>query len=195
MPPEVELFDDWGAIQRAAGATLDRESRTCLFDRLAWYRLIAEHAPPRGRLLTARNRGAWLFLARNGKSASAFANWYTLRFSAIGDDPVAIESLARALRRPAAGIAHIELAPLDEADPLPAAFRAAGWMTFTRAATTRWMIDTKGMNFDAYWATRGSRLRNTAKRKAKAAGLDIAIHTTFDADAWAAYEEVYNQSW
>lgn len=195
MPPEVELFDDWGAIERAAGATLDREACACLFDRLAWYRLIADHAPPPGRLLAARSKGAWLFLARDGKSASAFANWYTLRFSAVGADPVPIESLARALRRPAAGIARIELAPLDEADPLPAAFRAAGWLTFTRAATTRWAIDTKGMNFEAYWATRGSRLRNTAKRRAKAAGLDITIYTAFDADAWSAYEDIYSQSW
>src|ERR1044072_2578056 len=195
MPPEVGLFDDWSAIERAAGTTLGRAARTCLFERLGWYRLIADHAPPPGRLLAARTTGAWLFLARDGKSVSAFANWYTLRFSAIGHDPVATESIARALRRPSVGIAHIELAPLDAQDPLPAAFRAAGWLTFTSAATTRWTIDTKGMNFETYWATRGSRLRNTAKRKTKAAGLDIAVHTDFDVDAWSAYEDVYGQSW
>jgi CelD/BcsL family acetyltransferase involved in cellulose biosynthesis len=51
------------------------------------------------------------------------------------------------------------------------------------------------MDFDAYWATRGSRLRNTAKRKAKAAALEITIHRRFDAAAWADYEHVYQASW
>ena len=37
------------------------------------------------------------------------------------------------------------------------------------------------MDFEAYWATRPGQLRNTAKRKAKAAGLEIEIHDRFDA--------------
>ena len=40
-----------------------------------------------------------------------------------------------------------------------------------------------------------AQLRNTAKRRAKAAGLDIRIYDRFDESAWADYEEVYRQSW
>ena len=51
------------------------------------------------------------------------------------------------------------------------------------------------MDFEAYWAKRPAQLRNTAKRKAKAAGLDIEIHDRFDEAAWADYEAVYRASW
>ena len=52
-----------------------------------------------------------------------------------------------------------------------------------------------GEDFDAYWAKRPAQLRNTAKRKAKAAGLEIDIHDRFDEAAWADYEAVYRASW
>jgi hypothetical protein len=56
-------------------------------------------------------------------------------------------------------------------------------------------MDTAGMDFAAYWAGRPSPLRHTAERKAKAAALEIKVHTHFDTDAWADYETVYRASW
>ena len=199
IPAEVEHYDDWDAVALAAGGALDRARRDSLFDRLSWFRLIAAHAPPPGNLLALRasdgNADAWLFLAVEGRCARAYANWYSLRFAAIGGAAPLIEALARGLRARRPAIERVELYPLVSADPLPAAFAAAGWLTSTRPASTSWQIDTKDMDFDAYWATRGSRLRNTAKRKAKAAALDIVLHTRFDPDAWNAYEAVYARSW
>lgn len=199
IPAEVEHYDDWDAVALAAGGALDRARRDSLFDRLSWFRLIAAHAPPPGNLLALRasdgNADAWLFLAVEGRCARAYANWYSLRFGAIGGDAPLIEALARGLRARRPAIERVELYPLASADPLPAAFAAAGWLTSTRPASTSWQIDTKDMDFDAYWATRGSRLRNTAKRKAKAAALDIVLHTRFDTEAWNAYEAVYARSW
>jgi len=199
MPVEVELFDDLDAVERDAAGALGRTARASLFERLAWFRLIERHTPPEGRLLALRAQTmgakAWMFLALNGNQARSYANWYSLRASAIADSAEAMDALPAALRRRRPAIARVELYPLEVSDPLPAAFRAAGWLTFTRPASVSWQIDTGGMDFGAYWATRSSRLRNTAKRKTKAAALEIAIHRRFDAAAWGDYEHVYQASW
>jgi hypothetical protein len=198
MAVAVELHDDLAAVERAAAGTLDRISQPSLFERLAWFRLIEQHTPPPGRLLALHGSNgdgsAWLFLAQNGATARAYANWYSLRFSA-GRGGAAIAAIAAALLRHRPRLARVELAPLSADDPLPAAFRAAGWLTVTAAATTSWRIDTAGMTFEDYWATRPSRLRNTAKRKAKAAALEVEIHREFNDEAWQAYEAVFAASW
>ena len=191
---EVELFDGLDSVAADAGGALD--GRASLFDRLGWFRLVQEHCPPPGRLLAARARGdegaaAWLFLAEQGGRASAWRCWYSLRFGLVGDSEGA-EPIARALRK---RLNRLEIAPLDDAQPLVRAFRRAGWATFVSPATASWRIDAAGQDFDAYWAARPGKLRNTAQRKAKAAGLDIEIHRAFDPAAWAAYEEVYAASW
>ncbi|MEA3052513.1 MAG: hypothetical protein QOG72_1416 [Sphingomonadales bacterium] len=187
---EVELFDSLGA---AAADGLD--DRPCLFERLAWFRLIEAHCPPPGRPLVARagdgRSSAWLFLAAQRGRAEAYRAWYSLRFGLIGDmkgaKPIA-EKLRKRLNR-------LEIGPLEDPEPLAAAFRSAGWLVRTGPATASWRIDTAGQDFAAYWAARPGRLRNTGQRKAKAAGLEIEIHRRFEAVAWAAYEDVYAASW
>jgi hypothetical protein len=61
--------------------------------------------------------------------------------------------------------------------------------------TVNWRADTQGLDFDAYWARRPGQLRNTVKRREKAAGLDVKVHDCFDPQAWADYETVYRASW
>jgi hypothetical protein len=194
----IALFDDLDAVAADAGGALDRDRQPCLFARLAWFRLLATHCPPPGRLMVLRGRGdgraAWLFLAVAGKRATAYAAWYSLRFDAVGDcDPDILAALAQAARRQR--LARVTLAPMLDPRPLKAAFHAAGWVVRALPKTGNWRIDTEGMDFDAYWAQRPAKLRNTARRKAKAAGLEIAIHDRFDAAAWADYEAVYRASW
>ncbi|MGE5721784.1 MAG: GNAT family N-acetyltransferase [Sphingomonadales bacterium] len=195
----MELHRDWDSVEHAACGRLDRSAQSCLFDRLAWFRLLARHNPPAGELLALQAKGreqdSWLFLAVADGTARGYANWYSLRFAAVGDEPETLEAVATALRRHRPAIHTLLLEPLDSSNPLPRAFASAGWLTLVDPATTSWTIDTRGMDFDAYWATRGSRLRNTAKRKAKAAGLDIEVRDRFDPEAWAAYEHVYERSW
>ena len=197
MTVEVKLHHDLDAVEREAPGALSRAARRSLFERLDWFRLVRDHAPPQGRLAVLAARAgaerAWLFLALNGRRACSYANWYSLRFSAITDGEAATVAAAGALRR--RRIAQVELYPLEQADLLPSAFRKAGWVVHVEPGSTSWQIDTSGMDFAAYWATRSSRLRNTAKRKAKAAGLDIAIHCAFAREAWADYEAVYEASW
>lgn len=190
---EVELFDSLDAAAADAGGALDRSPS--LFDRLGWFRLVAAHCPPPGRLLVARARDgartAWLFLAEQGGRGEAWRCWYSLRFGLIGAGEGA-EAIARALRK---RLHRLELFPLEDAEPLARAFRRAGWATFVTPATASWRIGTAGQDFEAYWAARPGKLRSTAQRKAKAAGLDIEIHRAFDEAAWAAYESVYAASW
>lgn len=196
MTVNIALFDDLDAVAADAGGALDRSAEPCLFFRLAWFRLIHDHIPPPGRLqVVAASDGvrkAWLFLARKGWRAQAYGAWYSLRFDAVGShDPDMLAGLASRLAK----VGRVELAPLADPGPLQRAFAAAGWVTFVSEKTGNWRIDTEGMGFDAYWATRPSQLRNTARRKAKAAGLEIEIHDRFDQLAWGAYEEIYRASW
>ena len=198
MTVNIALFDDLDAAAADAAGALDRAAQPCLFARLNWFRLLHDHCPPPGRLLIVRaregERSAWLFLAVEGDRARAYAAWYSLRFDAVGDRGADVmTSLAKALR--GRGLSRIELAPLADPAPLRDALRRAGWLVFTGPRTGNWRIATEGMDFDTYWAARPAQLRNTARRRAKSAGLEIEIHDRFDADAWAAYEAVYRASW
>jgi hypothetical protein len=193
---KVELFDNLEAVERDAGGALDRAEQPCLYSRLSWFRLLARHCPPAGQLKVARaeqdGRRAWLFLANGGDCADAYAAWYSLRVGLIGDPGLAPD-LARALGQ--SGLARLSLAPLADAAPMLAPLRQAGWLSSIAPATGNWVAHTEGLSFDEYWANRPGRLRNTAQRKAKAAGLDIEIHDLFCLEAWRAYEHVYRSSW
>ncbi|WP_162806222.1 GNAT family N-acetyltransferase [Sphingosinicella terrae] len=198
MSAEVELFEDWETIAADAGGRLDRASQPSAYARLSWFRLIAEHCPPAGKLLAIRARDAaqrtWLFLAVEHPHAAAFAAWYSLRFDAVGDRSAPLlTAIAATLRH--GGVARVELAPVEDPEPLRAAFAAAGWIASVTEKTGNWIVRTDGQDFETFWARRPARLRNTARRKAKAAGLDIQIFDRFDAGAWAEYESVYRASW
>ena len=198
MTVNITLFNDLDAVAADAAGALDRTSQPSLFARLSWFRLLAEHCPPDGRLTVLRGRDraqqAWLFLAVSGARAKAYAAWYSLRFDAIGDvKSDVMTSIAQALRKQ--GIAEVELAPIEDPAPLHAAFRRAGWSVVVTEKTGNWRIATPGLDFETYWAARPAQLRNTAKRRGKSAGLDIQIHDRFDAAAWADYEAVYRASW
>jgi CelD/BcsL family acetyltransferase involved in cellulose biosynthesis len=194
----IALFDDLDAVAADAAGALDRVARPSPFARLSWFRLLAEHCPPAGRLAVLRARDgartAWLFLAVSGRKAEAYAAWYSLRFDAIGDtNSDVMTAIARKMRE--SGVAEVELAPIADPAPLRAAFRKAGWRVFVTEKTGNWRIATEGLDFAAYWAARPAQLRNTAKRRARSAGLDIEIYDRFDAGAWADYEAVYRASW
>jgi len=194
----VELFDDLEKVADDAAGALDRGAQPSLFARLQWFRLLAAHAAPAGKLVVVRGRSggrcAWLFLAMRHPVAEAYAGWYSLRFDAAGTrDQDLLTALAAALRD--GGLARVELAPLEDPGPLRQAFRSAGWIAFAEPFAANWRIRTEGLDFAAYWAKRPARLRNTARRRAKGAGLDIRVHDRFDEAAWADYEAVYRASW
>jgi len=194
----IALFDDLDAVAADAAGALDRARQPSLYARLDWFRLLHAYCPPEGQLTVLRGeregRKTWLFLAIAQGTARAYGAWYSLRYAAPGDSQADVmTSLARNLRE--RGIARVSLAPVEDPAPLRDAFRRAGWAVFVSAKTGNWRVRTEGQDFSAYWARRPGQLRSTAKRKAKAAGLDIRIHDRFDAEAWADYEAVYRASW
>lgn len=196
MTVNIACFEELDAVAADGADALDRARQASLYDRLDWFRLLQAHVPPPGKLAAWRardgDRAAWLFLAVEGKKASAYAAWYSLRFNGIGETDV-MTPLAEAIRK--SGIAELELAPIEDPEPLAAAFRAAGWTVRLTEKTGNWRAFTAGEDFASYWAKRPGQLRSTVRRKAKAAGLEIEIYDRFDAGAWAAYEEVYRASW
>jgi CelD/BcsL family acetyltransferase involved in cellulose biosynthesis len=190
----IAFFEDLDTVAADAAGALDRDARASLFERLDWFRLIAAHCPPPGKLLVVRGGDAWLFLAVQGAHAAAFSAWYSLRVGIAGEAKSDVmTAIAKALRE--RSLASITLAPVEDPEPLADAFRAAGWLVDIEPRTGNWRIDVKGMSFEDYWASRPGQLRSTHKRRAKAAGLDVEIHDRFDPDAWAAYEAVYQASW
>ena len=200
MAAPLAFFDDLDAVARDAGTALDREARPSLFDRLDWFRLVGDHTLGDRRPLVIRAGDAgdrvWLFLARNGGSAEALANWYALRFGPVFETqaaPAMLATLASGLRK--AGINRLSLSPLGADDPLPSALTRAGWLVRHDKISEAWSTDTANVSFDEYWAARPSRLRNTARRRAKTPGLTLAVHDVFDAKVWADYEAVYEASW
>ena len=189
---KVELLRDWDAVEAATGGLLDRAGQACLHDRLSWFRLLATHCPPPGQLLAAHADGAWLMLAERNGEAESYAAWYSLRHGLIGN-PVRAADVARALRR--RGLTRVTLAPLAAPEELLAGFRAAGWSARLEPAFGNWIAHTDGLDFDRYWSKRPGKLRSTAARKAKAAGLAVEVHDRFDPAAWDAYQAVYRASW
>jgi hypothetical protein len=199
MSAQVELFHDLDAVERDAAGALSREARSWMFDRLDWYRLVERHTPPKGKLVavTAKNgdgRG-WLFLDVQGGNAVPLSNWYCLRYGPVlhGNGEAVMDELVRGLRK--AGVGKLLLSPIGEDERLEAALKRHGWITRRSSANVNWRVRTAGMSFDQYWAARPSKLRNTAKRRAKTAGLELRVHDRFDAAAWADYEIVYQNSW
>ncbi len=199
MAAQVDLFHDFDDVERDAAGALDRERRTSTFERLGWFRLVQQYTPA-GKLLAVRARNGvaqgWLFLGVKGGEAVALANWYSLRFGPVVDGGAAesvFDALARGLR--AGGVRRLSLSPMEADQRLEAALRRRGWFVRRAKSTVNWRIRTAGLTFEDYWASRPSRLRNTAKRRAKAAALSIRILDRFDPDAWRDYESVYSNSW
>jgi hypothetical protein len=197
MPCSVEWFDDLDSVAADAGDALERLAQPCLFDRLSWFRLTHAQVCPAARLAIARVRRkdacAWLFLIETGpRTAAPLASWYTLRFAPVlaGEtDPSLIQELYRAVRQ---RFDRISLHPLGGEKPL---LNAAGWRSFACRISTNWTIDLADRNFDSYWASRPSQLRNTVARRTRSHPVRIVIHRRFDPLGWLDYEAIYAASW
>jgi hypothetical protein len=202
MPVDVKLFDELEAAARDAGGLLARERQASPYDNIDWLRLTREHVLGAIPLVAARARNAtaeaWLFLAeRDPRRGEPYGSWYTLRYAPVfGGErrPDLLRAIGAELRQ---RMSALLLYPLEEADCalFEETFGAAGWICEREQTSVNWVADTEGLDFEAYWARRPSRLRNTARRKAAKAGLTIEIREGFEDSAWDAYEQVYRGSW
>lgn len=196
---DVWLYNNLDEVGRTAGSQLDRSSQACMYDRLEWFELAAKYTLDGEPLIInaqQKNGQAWLFLDRDGPSAFALSNWYCLRYAPVTQgevDDKLFESLVDGLLQ--ANVTHVFIDPLGEKGPLASALSRKGWLVRFEQVNECWWIDTRGMDFEDYWSRRPSRLRNTAKRKAKKAKLDIRIFDRFCDRAWNDLEAVFDASW
>lgn len=203
---DARIVDSLRAVATDAGGALDRRIQRSLYDRFDWLDLTRQQLWPDSPLAIAAVRrdadALWLPIRDDGKRhGRALASWYTLAFAPLFTPhsdattrDVLLHEAARLLRR---RFATINLWPLepDEAAALQRAFSANGWLARNAFEAAHWVAHTTGLDFDAYWERRSSKLRNTVRRRAKKSAVETRIFDGFDVDAWAAYEAIYAQSW
>ena len=196
---KIEYHSDLKEVQSDGqlARLLSDASQHAPFDRFAWWQLLEEHCDLKPLLAVARDADSAAVLALAGPDGhlTALANWYTFRFRPIvTDDQAPLAELAREI----AGRAHrITISGLPDEDGsaslLEAAFTSAGWLVRREVCDTNHILAVSGRDYDAYIAGRPGKLRTTLKRKSNK--VDTQILTHFDADAWAAYEDIYSESW
>lgn len=190
----------------ALACDADRTAQPGFYDRHDWLALTHGLVYPGDPLAIATaqqgEHAVWLPLRDCGSGhGRGLASWYTLAFAPLftpGTDPAIrarlLADLAPILRR---RFDTLSLWPLeaDVAAELQIAFRAQGWLPRLQFETANWVADTTGLDFDAYWAARPSKLRNTVRRRTKNSPFTTQVLDRFDDATWDAYEAVYAQSW
>ncbi|WP_454797319.1 GNAT family N-acetyltransferase [Novosphingobium lindaniclasticum] len=167
------------------------------FDRIEWFRALAEHCVPDAFIAAACDGEDFAVLPLRGASGHlhALSNWYTFRFRALcsgAERPLAVLAgdLAGKARR-------ITLSGVPDEDGsaalLERAFRKAGWLVRREICDSNHVLPVAGRSYAHYLASRPGNLRTTLKRKA--GKLDVEVLTRFDAAAWATYEAIYAESW
>jgi Acetyltransferase (GNAT) domain len=205
-----ELLTDIDAPGVDPTGKLENAEQSIPFNRREWFRRVETHDSEAMAPIVARAASegclAWLFLARHNGDVSALSNWYTLAFRPVfAGDPdevrksAMLTAVAKRLRTAHPRISGITLGPVPRedgtSDLLSRAFQKAGWATEVDQTSTSWTAHVAGMSFDEYWAARPGQLRSTFKRKLGKAVFEVSILTDFDDESWAAYEEVYADSW
>jgi CelD/BcsL family acetyltransferase involved in cellulose biosynthesis len=198
----VEYHADLKEVQSDArlGALLSPESQSAPFDRLAWWQGLAAHCGIDPLLAVARDGDAFavLPLAQSDGHLAGLANWYTFRLRPLASPDTDSAALLAALAQDIAGRAsRITLTGLPDEDGsaslIEAAFRKAGWLVLREACDTNHVLTLEGRSYEEFLAGRPGKLRTTLKRKTKK--VETEVLTRFDAEVWAAYEAIYEQSW
>ena len=204
---DARLLDTLSPAALDAGDALDRDVQPSLYDRRDWLELTRAQLWPDTPLAIASVRrghdALWLPIRDDGRRhGRALASWYTLAFAPLftphtTTPATRAELLDEAARLLRPRFATINLWPLepDDAAMLRRAFAANGWLARIGFEAAHWVAHTRGLDFETYWATRSSRLRNTVRRRARKSAVETRIFDQFDADAWTAYEAIYAASW
>ncbi len=169
------------------------------FARPEWFQLF-EGSGVTPVLAIARKDGeaVALPLRKNGRQFDALTNWYAFTWSDLHTDgrtnPALLEDLARDL---ASRTTRVELSKLPENDGtimrMANAFRNAGWIVLRSPCDTNHILHVQGRTYAEYLADRPGRVRTTLKRKAKK--VEVSLAALFSPEDWAAYENVYADSW
>ncbi|WP_420144021.1 GNAT family N-acetyltransferase [Sphingobium sp.] len=191
-------------VRLALAGRMDRAHVPGLFDRLDWFAALHRHclSDMPIHILAAEEDGreAWLLLMNPApRRAEALANWYSFSWAPmfIGNpDPQVqarlIDRIVRHLRR---AYARIQLFPMDDAAPVMAALRRAGWFTVQRPMGGRHLLHVQGRSFADYWSARPGRLRSLIRRKGRNSSFTLSISKTLTDNLWRDYVDVHDRSW
>jgi hypothetical protein len=168
------------------------------FARAEWFALL-ERAGARPLVALARrgSEALALPLADGARGLEALTNWYAFTWSDLATDGASDDLLGVLAGDLGGRASRLVLDKLPDEDGtatrLERAFRKAGWFVVREACDTNHVLPVAGRRFADYLAGRPGPLRTTLKRKAKK--VEVEVLTAFDAEAWAAYEAIYAESW
>ena len=208
---EVSVFSAWSELPESALQRLDCAGRYCPFSGRSWFALFSREVAERGF------EPCWLMLGdgqlllpmmrdprRRKKTLRSLSNYYSPYFSLAGDgqhDGAALRRLFGLARSTLRGFDSIEFFPLtaDTARTFREAAATLGFCASTTIQTWNWRqpgID----DFEHYWASRDSRLRNTVQRKLRKlqsmGGFEFSVAGDADIEQTLSdYRKVYDRSW
>lgn len=167
------------------------------FARIGWFKLLEDTgAQPLVALVRDGEQALALPLIESAGGLEPLTNWYAFTWSSLvtpgADRDALLETLARDLATRASRVNLTKLAD-EDVTTFERAFRRAGWIVLCEADHANHVLSLGGRSFAGYLATRPGALRTTLKRKAGKVAVEVL--TSFDADAWEAYEQVYGESW
>lgn len=182
------------------GTIAPREDQlTGPFGRVEWFQLLA--AGGISPLLVEASHGGeslTLPLTRTDSGLEPLINWYSFSWRPMMRCDVQCTLLLRAAAKDLRRQSHrVTLWPLPDEDGtasrLEHAFHSAGWTVERSQCDHNHVLPVAGRSFAEYWASRPGPMRTTLKRKAKK--VEVEILDRFEPAAWAAYEQVYANSW
>jgi hypothetical protein len=168
------------------------------FDRLAWWRGLAEECGIEPLLAVAREGDdlAILPLRKGDQGLAEFGNWYSFRVGpVVTPEADAAALLGRIARDLGSRAGRVTLDKLSDGDAalLAEAFRGAGWFATLAPSDVNHVLKVDGRTYAEYLARRPGQLRTTLKRKAKK--VEVSLFQNFDEEGWSAYEDIYRASW
>jgi hypothetical protein len=196
----VEYHDDLNEVQGdpVLARLLDAPAAAAPFDRLAWWRALAEECGVKPLLAVARDGSdrAILPLRQEGGELLELGNWYSFRAAPIvsrGADPLAL--LSTIAHEIGQRTGRLVLTKISEEDAalLAEAFRSTGWFATMTPCDVNHILRVGGRSYAEYLAGRPGQVRTTLKRKS--GKVEVRLYDRFDDDAWDAYEAIYAQSW
>jgi CelD/BcsL family acetyltransferase involved in cellulose biosynthesis len=196
----VEYHDDLNEVQGdpTLARLLDAPRAAAPFDRLAWWRGLAEECAVAPLLAVAREgrKIAVLPFRQEDGELRELANWYSFRVTPIvseGADATALLStIAKDIAERSGRIVLAKIAE-DDAATLAEAFRGAGWFVTMTPCDLNHVLRVAGRSYAEYLAGRPGQVRTTLKRKA--GKVEVRLLDEFDEAAWDAYEAIYARSW
>ncbi|WAT18507.1 GNAT family N-acetyltransferase [Aurantiacibacter sp. MUD11] len=169
------------------------------FARPEWFALL-EQSGMTPLIATARTDGQAVALPlRQGDDGwEALTNWYAFTWRDLRSggvtSPTLLEELARDLAKHTDRVLLTKLPDEDGTmQRMILAFRMAGWLVFAEPCDTNHVLRVAGRSYAEFLADRPGPLRTTLKRKAKK--VEVHVTDSFDPADWAAYEDIYADSW